>query len=131
MQQLYTALRAAWHFKMTPAGRAAHVSAGQADGAARAAVEPNALQAALPPWELAQVVSVNSKTRRTADAWMNGMPVGSSAAPPTLYPGAFLGLAVPEPSAPAAAVKRRKPAGKGEGKNPTAGPSLSREASLG
>lgn len=131
VQQLYTALRATWHFKMTPAGRVAHVNAGQADGVARAAVEPNALQAALPPSELAQVVSLNTKARRTADAWLNGIPVGSSAAPPTLFPGAFLGAAAAEPGAQASAVKRRKPTAKAEAKNPAAGPSLSREASVG
>lgn len=130
VQQLYTALRATWHYKMTPAGRAAHVSSGHADGVARAAVEPNALQAALPPSELSQVVSLSSKARRTADAWLSGVPgtSASAAAMPTLFPGALLGLvapgegtsAPPTPSpAPAAAAannnKRRKPSVKFEG----------------
>ncbi|EOD08209.1 hypothetical protein EMIHUDRAFT_217797 [Emiliania huxleyi CCMP1516] len=89
--QLYTALRATWHYKMTPQGRTAHTQAGHADGANRAAVEPNALQAALAPSELCHVVSLSAKARRTADAWLSGQPGGGGGAPPpTLFPGPLL-----------------------------------------
>ena len=129
VQQLYTALRATWHYKMTPAGRAAHVNAGHADGVSRAAIEPNALQTALPPAELAQVVNLNLKTRRTADAWLHGVTASGASAPPTLFPGAFLCATATDSGTAAPAVKRRKPPTKPESKAGSSSLAAARNAS--
>ena len=78
ISQLYVALRAAWHYKQTPAGRAQHANNAWAEAAPAAS-------AALPldPPGLAHAMHLNQRQRRQADGWLNG----SRASELVLLPG--------------------------------------------
>ena len=100
---LYTAIRGAWNYKLTPAGRQAHQSAGAAE-------VPSASSAPLAPGvtgrELSESLRLSKKQRQMAETWLQAS-VGSSSTAPVLLPGPAF------PPEPAAGAKGAGGAGTG------------------
>ncbi|KAL1528291.1 hypothetical protein AB1Y20_009648 [Prymnesium parvum] len=64
---LYSAVRGAWHYKQSHAGRTAHAQASQQDF-------PHLSSASTPPSELSGSLCLGKKQRLQADAWLHDAP---------------------------------------------------------
>ena len=107
IEALYGAIRGAWQYKLTAAGRAAHALAGVADTpAAAAATNDNS--------QLVEVVGLGKRQRLVADSWLIGRALRHTAGAPVLLPGTPVTEIAPKQPADGAeqaapAAKRRKP----------------------
>ena len=80
---LYAAMRGAWNYKQTAAGRQAHVVAGQLEIASAASAP---LNPAVTGRELSESLRLSKKQRQQAESWLQSAPVGGSNGP-VLLPG--------------------------------------------
>ena len=85
---LYAAMKGAWNYKASGAGRAAHTQAGQAadDWPTASAVPP--VGPGVGGRELSEAMRLSKKQRMHVEAWLQGAQPGQAHTAPVLLPGA-------------------------------------------
>ena len=85
VEQLYTMMRASWHYKQTPAGRTAHAQSGAAEAGATGATAPTSASGPI----LSEVIFLKRKTaeRSLVESWLGTAERTTAAPAPLLLPG--------------------------------------------
>ena len=104
---LYTAMRGAWNYKQTLAGRQSHQIAGQTDVPTPSTTAGSA--AGLSGRELSESLRLSKKQRQLADPWLQTGSVGFPVTAPVLLPGRAIAKEAAAAAAAAAAAPTAPP----------------------